>query len=87
VIGETGTGYGVGLAWLLTGAHPGARLVSIDRDQDRATISAGLFADDPRALASPVAGKAYRAAVRAGRRLAARLRVGLGEAFIFTRRR
>ena len=35
VIGETGTGYGVGLAWLATGAHPAARLVSVERDPDR----------------------------------------------------
>jgi predicted O-methyltransferase YrrM len=35
-IGETGTGYGVGLAWLRSGAHPEARLTSIERDPDRA---------------------------------------------------
>jgi predicted O-methyltransferase YrrM len=27
-IGETGTGCGVGLAWLASGARPGTRLVS-----------------------------------------------------------
>jgi len=32
VIGETGTGCGVGLAWLASGAQPGARLVSVDPD-------------------------------------------------------
>ena len=35
-IGETGTGCGVGLAWLATGAAPGATLASVERDADRA---------------------------------------------------
>jgi predicted O-methyltransferase YrrM len=48
VIGETGTGYGVGLAWLATGAHPAARLVSVERHPDRAAAAAALFADEPR---------------------------------------
>ena len=30
LIGETGTGGGVGLAWLASGAAPGARLVSVE---------------------------------------------------------
>jgi predicted O-methyltransferase YrrM len=47
VIGETGTGYGVGLAWLAAGAHPQAKLVSIERDPDRAAAAAGLFRDNP----------------------------------------
>ena len=36
VIGETGTGCGVGLAWMLSGAGPGTRLVSVERDAQRA---------------------------------------------------
>lgn len=32
VIGETGTGCGVGLAWLASGARSGVRLVSVERD-------------------------------------------------------
>ncbi|GAA1076003.1 class I SAM-dependent methyltransferase [Kitasatospora arboriphila] len=48
-IGESGTGYGVGLAWLATGAAPGVELVSVERDPDRAAAAAALFADDPRA--------------------------------------
>jgi predicted O-methyltransferase YrrM len=32
-IGETGTGYGVGLAWMASAAHPDARLFSIERDR------------------------------------------------------
>jgi len=47
-IGETGTGCGVGLAWLASGAHPDARLVSVERDAARARVAAGVFADDPR---------------------------------------
>jgi predicted O-methyltransferase YrrM len=48
VIGETGTGCGVGLAWLASAAHPGAQIVSIERDPERAATVARLFHDDPR---------------------------------------
>lgn len=44
-IGETGTGCGVGLAWLVSGARPGATAVSVERDPDRAAAAAALFAD------------------------------------------
>lgn len=47
-IGETGTGCGVGLAWLACGAHPAARLVSVERDPDRAALAATVFAAEPR---------------------------------------
>jgi len=43
-IGETGTGCGVGLAWLASGARPGTRLVSVERDAARAALAAELFA-------------------------------------------
>ncbi|MFD9124273.1 O-methyltransferase [Kitasatospora sp. NPDC059571] len=46
-IGESGTGHGVGLAWLASGAAPGVELVSVERDPDRASAAAGLFADRP----------------------------------------
>jgi predicted O-methyltransferase YrrM len=46
-IGETGTGCGVGLAWLASGARPGARLVSVELDPGRAALAAGLFQDLP----------------------------------------
>jgi predicted O-methyltransferase YrrM len=46
-IAETGTGYGVGLAWLASGAAPGVRLVSVERDPARAAVAAELFADLP----------------------------------------
>ena len=47
-IGETGTGSGVGLAWLASAAHPRARLVSVELDKSRATRAAELFHDEPR---------------------------------------
>jgi predicted O-methyltransferase YrrM len=47
MIGETGTGCGVGLAWLASGARPGARLVSVELDPDRAALAAELFEDLP----------------------------------------
>jgi predicted O-methyltransferase YrrM len=47
-IGETGTGCGVGLAWLASAAHPDARIISIDRDAKRAAAVGRLVRDDPR---------------------------------------
>ena len=47
VIGETGTGCGVGLAWLASGAKPGARLGSVELDAGRAALAADLFKDLP----------------------------------------
>jgi predicted O-methyltransferase YrrM len=46
-IGETGTGCGVGLAWLAEGARAGTRLVSVEADGERATLAAELFAGLP----------------------------------------
>lgn len=46
-IGETGTGCGVGLAWMATGRRPGVRLVSVERDGQRYEHAAKLFADVP----------------------------------------
>jgi len=46
-IGETGTGCGVGLAWLCAGRRPGVRVVSVERDAERAARVAELFADVP----------------------------------------
>ncbi len=46
-IGETGTGCGVGLAWLVSGAKPGARLVSVELDANRAALAAHLVKDLP----------------------------------------
>ena len=47
VVGETGTGCGVGLAWMASGAHPTTRVVSVEVDPGRAEASAALFADQP----------------------------------------
>ena len=44
VIGETGTGCGVGLAWMLSGAGPGTRFVSVERDQQCADAVQGMLA-------------------------------------------
>jgi len=46
-IGETGTGCGVGLAWMTDATDDRTSLVSIELDQERATASARLFADHP----------------------------------------
>ncbi|MCD0445006.1 hypothetical protein LO763_15420 [Glycomyces sp. A-F 0318] len=46
-IGETGTGCGVGLAWLVAGRRPGVRVVSVERDAQRAARVSELFADVP----------------------------------------
>ncbi|MCR6481289.1 class I SAM-dependent methyltransferase [Amycolatopsis sp. OK19-0408] len=43
VIGETGTGCGVGLAWLAAGAGPGTTLVSVERDPGRHAAAAEVF--------------------------------------------
>lgn len=45
VIGETGTGAGVGVAWLASAAPSGTRIVSIERDPVLAAATAELFAD------------------------------------------
>jgi predicted O-methyltransferase YrrM len=46
-IGETGTGFGTGLAWLASGADPDARLFSVERDPGRAREASSLFRDRP----------------------------------------
>ncbi len=47
-IAETGTGCGVGLAWLASGAPPGTRLTSVERDPERARTAREVFRDHPR---------------------------------------
>lgn len=44
-IAETGSGCGVGLAWLLSGAGHSTSIVSVERDADRAERTARLFSD------------------------------------------
>ncbi|MEV0185437.1 class I SAM-dependent methyltransferase [Streptomyces sp. NPDC050625] len=46
-IGETGTGLGVGLAWLAAGAGADVRLYSVEREPERARVAAGIFAGRP----------------------------------------
>ncbi|MET9557311.1 class I SAM-dependent methyltransferase [Streptomyces sp. NPDC006645] len=48
VVAESGTGSGVGTAWLHSGLAGGARLVTVERDEELARRAAGLFADDER---------------------------------------
>ena len=48
VVAESGTGSGVGTAWLHSGLGAGARLVTVERDQELARRVAGVFADDDR---------------------------------------
>ncbi|MET9729566.1 class I SAM-dependent methyltransferase [Streptomyces sp. NPDC006458] len=47
VVGETGTGLGVGLAWLASGAAAPVRLVSVERDPERAGAARAVFSDRP----------------------------------------
>lgn len=47
VIGETGTGTGAGVAWMLAGASPETRIISIELDEPRATATSELFASHP----------------------------------------
>ena len=47
VIGETGAGSGVGLAWMASAAHPDARLISVELDPRRAARAAELFQGTP----------------------------------------
>ncbi|GGW83123.1 transferase [Streptomyces lomondensis] len=48
VVAESGTGAGVGTAWLHSGLGAGARLVTVERDEGLARRAAGVFADDSR---------------------------------------
>ncbi|MFF6912479.1 class I SAM-dependent methyltransferase [Streptomyces sp. NPDC012466] len=48
VVAESGTGSGVGTAWLHSGLGEGARLVTVERDAELARRAAGVFADDSR---------------------------------------
>jgi predicted O-methyltransferase YrrM len=47
LIGETGTGSGVGLAWLASGARTGVRLASVEHDWLLADAARGVFAEVP----------------------------------------
>ena len=45
---ESGTGFGVGTAWLASGLGADGTLVTVEREPDRSAAAAALFADDPR---------------------------------------
>ena len=47
-IAESGTGFGVGTAWLHSGLHPSSQLFTVEREPERARSAAQLFRDDPR---------------------------------------
>jgi predicted O-methyltransferase YrrM len=48
ILGEIGTGCGVGSAWLRSGAAEGARIVTAESDPELAKVVADLFRDDER---------------------------------------
>jgi predicted O-methyltransferase YrrM len=48
-VAESGTGTGVGAAWLLSGMDAAARLVTVEREAALATVAADLLAADTRA--------------------------------------
>jgi predicted O-methyltransferase YrrM len=48
VIGEMGTGAGVGTAWMACALGPGSRILTIEADAARAKAVAELFRDDER---------------------------------------
>ncbi|GAA2050800.1 class I SAM-dependent methyltransferase [Catenulispora yoronensis] len=48
IIAESGTGVGVGTAWLQAGLGAEARLLTVDHDPEVAARAAALFADDSR---------------------------------------
>ncbi|KJS62411.1 O-methyltransferase [Streptomyces rubellomurinus] len=47
-VAESGTGAGVGTAWLRSGLGPDGRLVTVERDAELADAAAELFRDDAR---------------------------------------
>ena len=48
LLGELGTGCGVGSAWLRSGANEGTKIVTAESDPQLAQVVAELFADDER---------------------------------------
>lgn len=48
ILAESGTGSGVGTAWLHSALGPAARLATVERDEELARGAAELFADDQR---------------------------------------
>lgn len=48
LVGESGTGFGVGTAWLASGLGPDGRLVTVEADPARAEAARQVHRDDPR---------------------------------------
>ncbi|MFN8169126.1 MAG: hypothetical protein U0S36_10120 [Candidatus Nanopelagicales bacterium] len=48
VVAESGTGTGIGTAWMQAGLSPDARLLTVERDDALAAAAQDLVADDPR---------------------------------------
>ena len=63
-IGETGTGYGVGLAWMASMAHPDAELFSVECDPSPARQAEVVFAADRRCMFAAVTGGIWPARLR-----------------------
>src|SRR2546423_6328271 len=47
LIGETGTGCGVGLAWMASAVDASTLLISVELDTGRAAVAQALFAGQP----------------------------------------
>ena len=47
IVGETGTGTGAGLAWMVSFADPAVSFVSVELDADRAAAAQDIFAGSP----------------------------------------
>lgn len=62
VVGEMGTGVGIGTAWMALAATPDTRIVTIERDGERSAAVRELFADVPNV--DVVCGDALRLADR-----------------------
>ena len=52
-VAESGTGCGVGTAWLHSGLRPGVELVTVERDTRLAAEVAALFAGEPAVTVLP----------------------------------
>jgi predicted O-methyltransferase YrrM len=48
LIAELGSGMGAGTAWIVSGMHDEARLISVELDPGRSGLTQALLADDPR---------------------------------------
>jgi hypothetical protein len=61
---ESGTGYGVGTAWIRSGLRSQSRVVTVEHDADRAAAAASLFTGDPQVVVVAGTGTAWRTSRR-----------------------